>query len=318
VTRLRQRRGIALIAALALMTLLAILVVGGVASSTLAQRASNLSHTDALLTAAADFAITTVLAEPDRFGLAQLPLGQPSPVDVAIDGSPGVHATVVATRLPASVLWLVAEVSMGGLDQGRRRVNVVASFPSLGTEAPAAIVARGSVRIGAGVLFSSDTIGDADCRGRAEPDVVIQPGAAFSTADSVHVSRNELAADSSTYHFGEPQLAGLRGPTVVRVGGDTTISGGEFDGILLVDGSVAIAGPFRMRGLLIARGRIDARAGGLVVNGAMLSYAPQSSGVWSVDIASASITFSRCATQWAVRSAFGPRAVAERGWAELF
>src|SRR5205814_970777 len=81
------------------------------------------------------------------------------------------------------------------------------------------------------------------------------------------------AADSSTYYMKSRQLAMLdTNATVVHVRGDTTIAGGTFSGVLLVDGSMTVSGPFTATGLVIVRGSIKAVTGGFALSGAVMAY----------------------------------------------
>ena len=146
-TSTHPRRGVALFAALALMSLIALLVAGATASTRASQRASRLAHTDASLTTAADYALANVLADARGLGLADLPLGTPTVLDAPIPGAPDVHVSVAVTRLPAGVLWMVAD-ALAGADRGHRRVNLVAAFPSFGGRIAGAVTARGDVEIG--------------------------------------------------------------------------------------------------------------------------------------------------------------------------
>ena len=76
-TSSRPPRGVALFAALALMSVIALLVAGAAASTRASQRASRLARTDASLTTAADYALANVLADARGLGFADLPLGRP-------------------------------------------------------------------------------------------------------------------------------------------------------------------------------------------------------------------------------------------------
>jgi hypothetical protein len=105
---------------------------------------------------------------------------------------------------------------------------------------------------------------------------------------------------------------------LLEVRGDTIIASGSFNGVLLVNGDVAVAGPFAMTGLLIARGRISIPAGGLSLTGAMMSFAKPPDDQPAMDIHGGSIRYSRCAVERALRRASQPRAVQKRSWAELF
>jgi hypothetical protein len=118
-TSSRSPRGVALFAALALMSVIALLVAGAVASTRASQRASRLARTDALLTTAADYAgMFSVTSETT----ADLPLGAPTVLDAPIPGAPDLNVSVSVTRLPAGVLWMVAD-ALAGADRGHRRVN---------------------------------------------------------------------------------------------------------------------------------------------------------------------------------------------------
>lgn len=314
----RPRPGIALFAALSLLTLLAILIVGGVATASLAERSVRASRDDAVLSAGGDYAVNTVLADPVRYGLATLPLGAPTRFSIPTGDVAGSRADVVATRLANDVLWIVADVRGRDDLSAHRRINVVAAFPALVPIPQAVVVARGGVRVGSDVRFTSDSIGDADCRGAAAADLELTPAATLSIADSTRVSRQPRAADSSTYYFGSPVLAALTGRTVLRTAGDTTLTGGRVDGILIVNGSLTIAGAVQVTGFVVARGPIVATAGVLNLSGAMLSFAPAAPGAWAVDLAHASLRYSRCDIRAAVRGASVLKADRERGWAELF
>lgn len=316
-----RRQGIALLAALAVMTLVALLVVGSVATTTLAQRSSRLAHSDALLTAAADYALNSVLGDPTAYGLADLPFGSARVFSVAVPGPESISTTVSVTRLRGGVLWLVATSTLDGLDQGTRRLNLVAHFPSIGALPSAAIVSRGGVSIASDVAFPADTATEPDCGGRAAADVIVGPtaGVVGSGAAAARVSHQSAATDSSTYFATAVQLASLGGASdFVRVRGDTVIAGGTFAGILLIDGSLTVAGPFTVSGLVIALGHIDARSGGLAVTGGLMSFAAPTDGSPAIDLAGATIQYAGCAAARAFRVAFSPRPVRDRSWAELF
>jgi hypothetical protein len=309
----------ALLAALALLALIALLVVGSVATTSLAQRSSRLAHSDALLTAAADYALNSVMSDPAGYALADLPFGQSRAFAFASPGPESITTTVDVTRLRAGVVWLVANSSLAGLDQGERRINLVARFPSVGLLPNAAIVSRGGVSIAADVSFPSDSSTDPDCAAPTAADIVVAPNASFSGPGVARVSHGASAADSATYFITAGQLAMLAGATTVtHVLGDTVISGGSFTGILIVDGSLTVAGPFTASGLLVALGPIDAGAGGLTLNGTLMSFAEPTDGSPAVTLAGASIRYGGCAIARAFRVALPPRPVRGRSWAELF
>jgi hypothetical protein len=308
------RQGIALLLALGLITLIALIVAGAVASSTLAGRSSRLVATDAALTASADYALNSVLGNPQGFDLPDLAIGRTRHFTVPVPTS-GVSATVAATRLPAGVLWLVASLWLGGLDSGARRVNLLARFPSLGPLPPAGVVTRGAVRA-TSADFGIDSTTDFDCSAAGAPAVVVAPGASASVPPGTVTATQPLATDSATYFLTARQLALLdSGSGVVHVRGDTVITGGSLAGILIVDGALAVAGPLTVSGLIVARGPIAASGTGLSVTGALMSYAADST---AVDLGAATIRYSPCAVARAFRVAAPAKRVHGRSWAELF
>jgi hypothetical protein len=311
-----RRSGVALAAALGLLALLGILIAGAVASSTAARRAVWLAQSDAVLAASADYALGSVLASWQESLLFDLPLGVPRTVESTIAQTVPVHVGVTTTRLPDDVLWIVGDAWTGGLDQGRRRFGLVARFSVPGGPPPAGIVARGGVSIGAGVLTSIDTSGEADCAAGQGPNVIVAPSSTWTTTDSVRVSVDARAADSATYYLTSRQVASLDSAIGVRrVAGDTTIAGGSYQGILLVDGALRIAKPVVIVGLVIARGPIEA-SDSLRLTGAMLSFA--SSPQTAISLSSGTIDYAPCIVARELRRASPPRPVRERSWSEIF
>jgi hypothetical protein len=305
---MKARAGIALFAALATMAVVALLVGGMVATSTLAQRSSALTHADAELGAAADFAIASAL-DPS---LADLPLGVSQTINV---GGGRTTSIVSATRLPRDVVWLVAESRTTGALVARRRVNLVARW-NIPRAPSAPIVSRGHVRLGPLVVFASDTSPGADCRVPAgRPRVMIAPGAAITSTDSVFAHTDSSASDSTTFYLGAP-LDTVSGITHVR--GDTTIAGGRIDGILMVHGRVILTGSVTVTGLVIATGAIDTRGARLELEGALLSYETFRAGHFAVDLGEAVIRDSPCVVARAWRRILPLRAAKGRSWAEIF
>jgi hypothetical protein len=317
---MHTRRGIALFAALALMALIGLLVAGAVASSTIAQRASRLSFMDAVLTAAADYALNTILADPRGFRLAELALGERATFEISVPDSKDAQVVVGVTRLTGGVLWLVVDASSGGRDQGHRRINLVARFPFVGASPDAAIVARGNVHLGHDVLFQADTSRDPECSTSPAVDVIVAPGAVVSGGDSTRATVRAAAADTATYYLTAQQLAVLDGArTIIHVRGDTTITGGGgFEGILIADGSVTISGAYTVTGLIIARGRIEVVGGGFSLTGAILSFANPAGAVPSIELSGAMLRYSPCSVSRALRVALAPHPVRQRSWSEVF
>jgi hypothetical protein len=305
-------------AALAVLGILALLVGGMLAAFRLTARSSEFSTTDAVLTAAADYALDSVASSARVLGIDTLPLGVSRTFSLRMPGPNGVTPIVVATRLVNDVAWIVADVSTTGLAGGHRRINLVARWRTPGPP-PSALVSRGPIRLEGGVTFAFDSSADAECGVPSGTNVTVAPGASVSSVDSVATAVSVRASDSSTYLLTSAQLTQLSGaPGVTHVFGDTVIAGGSFEGILIVDGSLTITGPFRATGLFVSRGAIVATSGSLVLEGALMSFASPPKGQQAVDLAFANLRYSPCIVASMLRRAVPLRPVRERSWAELF
>ena len=305
-------------AALTLLTLLGIVVAATVATSVSSQRGVRAGHGAATAMAAAEFAVATVLADPTGYSLSTLALGQAAHFTVRVPETSAIDAGVTVTRLPNGVLWLVADAAIAGRDSAERRVNIVAEFPRVGPLPVAGIEARGDVALAADVSIGADTSGDVDCAARGVASrISIAPGSSATVAPEITVDISGAAADSNAYLLTTWQRTLLSSGAVIirRVSGDTTIAGGVFDGILLVDGAVTVTGPWIVSGMVVATGPIRASAG-LRVTGALLSaYAGPGR---AIDLAGAAIRFAPCIVAAALRRVSSPRLVRERAWAELY
>jgi hypothetical protein len=309
----RSRSGFALYAALALMTVLGLFIAGAIAALETAQRSARLARADALLDADADYALGALLEDPAGYALADLPLARAR--TFSISSTDGANTEVGVTRLPGGVLWLVAVVAHGAPDSGLRRVNVVARYPSPGVLPGSGVTARGGVTAAPTTSFRVDTASDADCRASAPADVTVAPGAPAEAGPGTITIEAPAAADSLTYFITARQLARLDSSSVVvHVRGDTTITGGAFDGILIADGAIVVDGPFTVSGLVIARDSL-VLSGGASVHGAVMSYSSARPAIRLVD---ATIEYSRCSIARTFRHAARPRPVQRRSWAELF
>lgn len=305
-------------AALTLLTLLGIFVAATVATSVTSQRGVLAGQDAATALAAAEFAVATVLGDPTGYSLPTLALGQPAHFTVSVPETSTIAAGVTVTRLPDGVLWLVAGAAIAGPDSAERRVNIVAEFPRIGPLPVAGIEARGDVALAADVSFDADTSGDVDCAARgAVSRISVAPGASATVAPGIAIDVSGAAADSNSYFLTTWQRALLSSGAVIirRVSGDTTITGGVFDGILLVDGAVTVTGAWIVNGMVVATGPIRASAG-LSVTGALLSaYTGPGR---AIDLAGATIRFAPCIVAAALRRVSSPRLVRERAWAELY
>ncbi|HEV7364932.1 MAG TPA: hypothetical protein VGN76_03720 [Gemmatimonadales bacterium] len=103
---------------------------------------------------------------------------------------------------------------------------------------------------------------------------------------------------------------------VNNFGGTTTLTGGNGQGVLLVDGDLVISGAFTYYGLIIVRGKMSTTAGGSpTVYGALM--------VQSMNFATtafagdANIYYSACALQRTRDAVGSPTLLRSRGWVEL-
>jgi len=295
-TSSRRRPGVALLAALSLLAMLGLLLAGAVAVAAAGQHAARLSATDGVLIGAADYAVGELLGDPRRFGLADLPLGRATPFAVSVSGFATVRASATATRLPSGVYWLVGRALMADADSARRRVNVVARTVWVGRPPAAPFVSRGSTVLSPDVSVQLETAGEADCAITSVPS-------AIDNADSLAV-------------FDAPgtwtRLASATGVHVVH--GDTAITSGSLDGILMVEGSLSVDGAFDMRGLILARGPVRSSIG-LHLTGAIVS---QAAGAGAIDLRGASVRYAPCLVGQILRRASSIEIVRGWGWTELF
>ena len=307
----------ALVMALTLIALIGLAIAGGLAPTVVSQRAATLSQNAAMLDAAGDRALGTVLGDANLYALAALRTGESRRISVEAEDTPEVSASVFATRLAGDVLWMVAEVRSRLDTLARRRVNLVARFPTAGVPPAAGLVTRGNVVLHDGVRFSADTASDADCAAGTGAALIVAPGATAQLPAGLRVDTAAFARDSATYYLTARQLALLsRAAGVVHVAGDTTIDGGALAGILIVDGSLIVHGTFVASGLIVVRGVVDASDATLTLRGALLSFAAPSN--VSTILTAASVEYAPCVVAHVMRVALSPRVVRLRSWSELF
>src|SRR4051812_2242025 len=191
----RRRHGIALFAAVGIMTIVALLVAGAVASARLAQHSWSLEHADLLLDTEADRALGSVLSDARDRGLDSLPLDVATNALHSVDGA--AVTDVSATRLPNGLLWLVADARLQPDGAGHRRFNLIARWRVPSFRTVAGVVSRGDVRATPVTSFSRDTTGDADCRATGDaPDVALADGARATGVGAGRVEAVPTANDS--------------------------------------------------------------------------------------------------------------------------
>ena len=230
-----------------------------------------------------------------------------------------ITATVTATRLPDDVLWLVADAELSGRDAGRRRVNLVARWRPLLPVPPSPLMARGAVRLRGGLVVTADTATDAECASTGFAAVTVASGASVTSAESVSTATDPGAGDSAHYAQSAWQRRALeRTVGTIQVRADTEISNSSFQGVMLVDGSVSITGPFTVTGIIVARGPIISTTNELSLTGAMISFASPPAGQFAIDVGGGVVRYSPCVVARVLRRIAQLRVVQQRNWAEIF
>lgn len=143
------------------------------------------------------------------------------------------------------------------------------------------------------------------------------PGGAWQTPPQ---RVGESCDTDSLLNWGDPaDPAALCGGYVpiIHVNGDLTLLGGEGQGILLVDGNLELAGPYRFSGIVVVRGGIDtpSPSAAVALQGAVFSSRVGSA---ALPASSVAITFSKCIIDRVLRSSGRLIPLRSRSWKQLF
>jgi hypothetical protein len=121
---------------------------------------------------------------------------------------------------------------------------------------------------------------------------------------------DSIAAGADASYDGGVVLSSPAG--VVHVQGNATVLGGSGEGILIVEGRLAIVGPFSFSGVIVARGGISVAGPGVAVSGMIRAAgAPAIAG-------GLTITTNASVVQDVLFQGVRPSIVNGRRWAELF
>ncbi len=101
----------------------------------------------------------------------------------------------------------------------------------------------------------------------------------------------------------------VRDTTTVQLAGAS-----RHEGIVAIDGNLVLRGSLTIRGLLVVRGSVDATAGQLDIEGAMVTYAPN--GSTSSFGNNTSVRYSQCALRRALAAVSRPTTQPFRIWSE--
>ncbi len=125
---------------------------------------------------------------------------------------------------------------------------------------------------------------------------------------------------SDPQNWGDP--SGLAGTCsdywpVTHVTGDLHLLPGKGQGILLVDGDLAVDGSFQFSGVVLVKGRLETGAvGGLVrVEGALLAA---QAGTATLPLSGISVTYSKCMVSNSLQSSGRLIPLRSRSWKQLF
>lgn len=155
-------------------------------------------------------------------------------------------------------------------------------------------------------------------------DVRLAPDAEISPAPVL----TDSGCGNGPGNWGDPvdttSACRARAP-VVYVPGDLTIAGGRGQGVLLVDGRLAITGPFVYSGQIVVRHGIETRADAISISGLVSAWRMPSESTHThasrsdvVLTHETTLRFSRCDAAHGMASWLQPRAVRAHAWSELF
>jgi hypothetical protein len=170
-----------------------------------------------------------------------------------------------------------------------------------------------------GMTIVSDTSGALSIGG-LERDAL--RGAASVTVSGSVAPAPNVSGDacdvSELANWGEPRRTN-GGPctshyAIAYAPGDLLISGGRGQGLLMVDGDLAIQGAFEFTGIVLVRGAVRVQSGSAHITGVMavagMTSAPS-------DMRAITIRYSRCAVGKALLAAAEPARVIGHSWYEV-
>jgi hypothetical protein len=328
-----SRRGMALVAMVVIVSLVAILAVATLSVTTRLDQGSSLAIRDARLDAAASYALTTALVQWRSESFSTIGGGSSRSLGVPIVGS-SIAASITVTRLNAELFWVVAEAT--DVDHSRRSESMILRLTLPRADSIPAFVAGGDVLLTRQVAVVRDT--QPQCN-LSVPDLMIGPHASLTSPDGalppVTVARSHATTDSS-YQLGLdsfdvaavaasadavlPAGAVVEAPNGVVHGiGDVTLTGGVGQGILVVDGRLNFAGPVDFAGMIVARGGVVTTGGGAVVTGSIRTGPAIGGLAPTLAILNPfEIHPSACLVQTVLTSALTPHLVLGRPWAEMY
>lgn len=232
-----RRKGMALVATIAVVSLVAILGVATLSLSSRLRQGSSLSLRAAHSDAAVVFGLGSAIAEWRPRSLGQLAVGATQRFSIEAPGMP-VGVIVSVTRVDAEIFWTVAEVTASDGSTRREHLLLRASRPR------------------ADVVTSADSSNVGDLDGLAidslasGADVLLPSGASWVAADGVvHAAGDLFVAGGSATGilivegrlFVTPAFV-YSGIVVARGGIEASGAGNSLSGAVRVSGSSPLAG----------------------------------------------------------------------------
>lgn len=105
---------------------------------------------------------------------------------------------------------------------------------------------------------------------------------------------------------------------IIHAKGDLHVSGGQGQGILLVDGNLTLSGKFWFSGVVVVRGTLQTTGSGAGVLGAVMAANIQLDDDASSTLGNSYVQWSSCAVTQALINTSPPSQAKERGWVEVF
>ena len=330
------RRGALLPMVLVVMVIIALAAGAALFTARQERRASWNARLQTSALGAADLALAEALDQ--LAGVAPM-LARGGSTTRRLPVADGVDATTRLTRLGQTLFMLTTEAGARSRQgwSARRRSSLLLrldppslAFPAaltiVGASEPGATVADGADRAPAGWPCGPPYTDSAPTRHpapapdssviaalRARAAITLPAGAALRGVQPV--MRDGACATDLRDNWGDPDRAGACASwlPIVHAAGDLTIHGGMGQGVLLVDGNLAIGGSFRFVGAVVVAGAIDVGSGGASLTGGVIagSLHDASGSAGPVPV----VHRSSCAVDAALLSAGALIPVADRAWA---
>jgi len=272
----------------------------------------------------------------DRLGVADT-----SAFSGSLGGGAASYSGVVERVGPA--LFLLRSTGREARGPSRATLAAVVRLAPLRLGVPAALVASGPVRLGAGATvdaLAADTGGACAGGAHAAAGVVVADAADLDISDCAagsclrgtpvwgvdtalrHASVTLLGESGWASLVAAAETLGEGGapPPAARVWyapGDLTLPAGALGGpaVLLVQGDLVMEAGTQLSGLVVVRGRLIVRAAGGVIRGAALVAGADLAALGG---AGAGIVHSRCLVEQALAAAAPARPLLERSWTAIY